>query len=264
MTAVCYRPLDLVYGSAELVLAPVLARGFEWHVEGAHRIPSSGPVLLASNHVSYLDPLVLGYVARGASRHVRYLAKAELFRVPALGSILRAAHQIPVHRGTDDASRALGAAEAALAAGECVAVFPEGTISTDLDPMPAKTGTARLAAATGVTVLPVAIWGTHRVQTKGRRPTPHWGLPCVVVVGEAIVVDGEVAAATYAIDAAIAGVVERARELYPVEPRPGDDAWWHRAPGLLARRAFPRPPARSVDAGAGDAVDATTAVGEPT
>jgi 1-acyl-sn-glycerol-3-phosphate acyltransferase len=248
MTAVCYRPLDLVYGSAELVLAPVLARGFEWHVEGTHRIPSSGPVLLASNHVSYLDPLVLGYVARGASRKVRYLAKAELFRVPALGSILRAAHQIPVHRGTDDASRALGAAEAALAAGECVAVFPEGTISSDLDPLPAKTGTARLAAAAGVTVLPVAIWGTHRLQTKGRRPTPHWGLPCVVVVGEAVVVDGhDVAAATFAVDAAIAGVVDRARELYPVEPRAGDEAWWHRAPGLLARRAFPRPPARPVD-----------------
>ena len=221
-------------------------------------------MILASNHTSYLDPLALAYLGLQRKRRTRFLAKEELFAKTGLGGILRGAHQIPVARGTAGAAGSLVAAEDALLAGECVAVFPEGTISTDLDPMPAKTGTARLAAATGVTVLPVAIWGTHRVQTKGRRPTPHWGLPCVVVVGEAIVVDGEVAAATYAIDAAIAGVVERARELYPVEPRPGDDAWWHRAPGLLARRAFPRPPARSVDAGAGDAVDATTTVGEPT
>ena len=234
MTAVCYRALDLVYGSAELVLAPVLARGFRWHVEGAHRIPSSGPVLLASNHVSYLDPLALAYVAHEAGRRVRYLAKAELFRVPALGWVLRGAHQIPVHRGTLDAVRALGDAEHALRAGECVAVFPEGTISLDLEPMPAKTGTARLALATGASVLPVGVWGTHRVQTKGRAPTPRWGLPVSIVVGEALPPVDDVVRATRALDAALAGVVARARELYPDAPAPGDDAWWHRAPGRPA------------------------------
>jgi 1-acyl-sn-glycerol-3-phosphate acyltransferase len=157
--------------------------------------------------------------------------------------VLHATGQIPVYRNSSDAGRSLEAGVQALRDGECVAVFPEGTISHDLDPMPAKTGTARLAAATGVTVLPVGVWGTHRVQTKGRRPALRWGLPCSVVVGEAIVVDGEVAAATLAIDGAIAAVVDRARELYPVRPEAGDDGWWHRAPGLLARRAFPRPPA---------------------
>ena len=109
-----------------------------WTIEGAHNIHASGPVVLASNHVSYLDPLTLAWVADRRGRHVRFLAKAELFDKPVLGTLLHAAHQIPVRRGRVDAADALSAAVDALAQGECIGVFPEGTISEDLEQMVGK------------------------------------------------------------------------------------------------------------------------------
>src|SRR5580704_11477736 len=147
--------VDPVYSVAKGVFSPWLRWGLRWTIEGAPFIPNAGPVLLAANHVSYLDPLTLAWVADRRGRHVRYLAKAELFDKPALGPLLRAAHQIPVRRGRADAADALEAAVDALARGECVGVFPEGTISEDLEPMIAKSGTARLAHRAGVPITPV-------------------------------------------------------------------------------------------------------------
>jgi 1-acyl-sn-glycerol-3-phosphate acyltransferase len=88
--------VDPVYSVAKGVFSPWLRWGLRWTIESAQFIPTDGPVLLASNHVSYLDPLTLAWVADSRSRHVRYLAKAELFDKPALGPLLRGAHQIPV------------------------------------------------------------------------------------------------------------------------------------------------------------------------
>ncbi|HTD49059.1 MAG TPA: lysophospholipid acyltransferase family protein, partial [Acidimicrobiia bacterium] len=150
--------MDAVYSVAKGVFSPWLRWGLRWTVEGAPFIPTAGPVVLAANHVSYLDPLTLAWVADSRGRHVRYLAKAELFEKPALGPLLRAAHQIPVRRGRADAADALDAAVDALARGECVGVFPEGTISEDLEPMAAKSGTARLARRAGVAITPVGLW----------------------------------------------------------------------------------------------------------
>ena len=133
-------------------------------------------MILASNHVSYLDPLTLAWVADRRGRRVRFLAKAELFDKRGLGPLLRAAHQIPVQRGTTNAADALDAAVDALRRGECVAVFPEGTISLDLEPMAGKSGTARLARPAGVAVTPVGLWGTHRILFKGRKPHWRWGV----------------------------------------------------------------------------------------
>ena len=82
-----------------------------------------------------------------------------------------------MQRNTVDAAASLDAAVAALEAGECVAVFPEGTISLDLEPMPGKTGAARLAALTGVPVTPVGLWGAHRILFKGRKPRWRAGSP---------------------------------------------------------------------------------------
>src|SRR6266508_550109 len=155
--------LELLYGLARNVLLPPLHFGIRWTIDGAQRIPVRGPVILASNHVSYLDPLVLAYLADRRHRKLRFLAKAELFDKRGLGPALRGIHQIPVQRGTSSASGSLTHAEEALGRGECVAVFPEGTISLDLEPMVGKSGTARLAAATGVPVTPVGLWGTHRI-----------------------------------------------------------------------------------------------------
>jgi len=226
--------VDPVYSVAKGVFLPWLRWGLHWTIEGAHRIPTSGPVVLASNHVSYLDPLTLAFLADRRGRHVRYLAKAELFDKPVLGSLLRAAHQIPVRRGHTDAGDALTAAVDALGRGECIGVFPEGTISEDLEPMPAKSGTARFARRAEVSITPVGLWGTHRILTKGRKP--HWqlGVPQTAVVGEPIALqaDEHVKHATERMMAAIIECVARAREIYPAarEGEAGEDPWWWRDP----------------------------------
>ena len=222
--------VDPVYSVAKRAFSPWLRWGLRWTVEGALNIPASGPVVLASNHISYLDPLTLAWIADGRGRHVRFLAKAELFDKPVLGSLLRAAHQIPVRRGRSDAADALAAAVGALGRGECVGVFPEGTISEDLEPMVAKSGTARLAQRAEVAITPVGLWGTHRILTKGRRPHWQWGVPQTAVIGEPIVpAPGEhVKLTTDRMMAAIVDCVARARELYP-DGDPQD--WWWRDPG---------------------------------
>jgi 1-acyl-sn-glycerol-3-phosphate acyltransferase len=223
--------VDAVYSVAKGVFSPWLRWGLRWTIEGADRIPTAGPVVLASNHVSYLDPLTLAWVADRRSRHVRYLAKAELFDNPALGPLLRAAHQIPVRRGRADAADALQTAVDALQRGECVGVFPEGTISEDLEPMGAKSGTARLARRAGVAITPVGLWGTHRILTKGRPPHWQWGIDQIAVIGEPIVPrpDEHVKQTTDRMMAAIVDCVARARQRYP---RCADGAvpWWWRDP----------------------------------
>ena len=139
--------VEPVYSLARAALLPPVRFGMRWTFEGAHRVPTYGPAILASNHISYLDPLVLAHLADRRHRRVRFLAKAELFEKRGLGWSLRQIGQIPVQRNSDEAASSLDEAVAALGRGECIAVFPEGTISLDLEPMAAKTGVARLAAA---------------------------------------------------------------------------------------------------------------------
>jgi 1-acyl-sn-glycerol-3-phosphate acyltransferase len=235
--------VEPVYGALRNLLVVPLRVAMRWTVDGAHRIPVRGPVILASNHVSYLDPLVLGYLADLRHRRLRFLAKRELFDKRAMGLVLRGAHQIPVARDTAAAAGSLDAAIEALRAGECVCVFPEGTISLDLEPMEGKTGTARLAAASGVPVTPVGLWGAHRLLFKGRKPRWRWGIAETVVVGDPVRVaaDEDMSLATDRIMAAIAACVARARELYPQRPRPGEDTWWVRKPETAVARIRTRP-----------------------
>lgn len=234
--------VDAVYGLARAVLLPPLRFGIRWTIDGATAIPERGPVILASNHVSYLDPLALAYVADRRHRRVRFLAKAELFEKRGLGAALRSIGQIPVSRGTAAAASSLDAAVEALRRGECVAVFPEGTISLDLEPMAGKSGTARLAQASGAPVIPVGLWGVHRVLFKGRKPKWRWGVAETAVVGAPLYIDPaeDVTAATDRIMTAICAGVARARELYPQHPAAGDDGWWVRAPESAQLRSSRR------------------------
>jgi 1-acyl-sn-glycerol-3-phosphate acyltransferase len=233
--------VDPVYSVAKAAFWPFLRYGLRWTMEGIEHLPTSGAVLLASNHVSYLDPLTLAYVADRQHRRVRFLAKAELFEKPVLGTLLRSAHQIPVQRGKENAAGALAAAVDALDRGECVVVFPEGTISEDLEPMRGKSGTARLAQQASMPIVPIGLWGTHRILTKGRKP--HWrcGVAQTAVIGEPVTIaEGEhVKAATDRLMDAISACVARAREIYPQQPKPGEDSWWVRSPdsATLHRRS---------------------------
>ena len=133
--------------------------------DGKEHIPSTGGALLVANHISHLDPLTYAHFTYDSGRLPRYLAKAEVMDVPVLGVILKSAGQIPVYRQSRTASEAFRAAVAAVEQGECVVVYPEGTITRDPDlwPMVGKTGAARIALSTGAPVVPTAQWGAQHI-----------------------------------------------------------------------------------------------------
>ncbi|MFI7482921.1 lysophospholipid acyltransferase family protein [Kocuria sp. M1R5S2] len=136
---------------------------------GEEHFPAEGGFIVVPNHLTELDPLTVALVLYDNGVMPRFLAKASLFRVPLLGSTLRATGQVPVLRGTADAAAALTAARAELESGGAVVVYPEGTLTRDPDrwPMSGHTGAARLALATGLPVVPLAHWGDQEVLDRG-------------------------------------------------------------------------------------------------
>ena len=206
-----------------------ISRHFDLDVHGADRLPASGPYVIASNHVSYLDPLALAqlvYTERDRQQ-VAFLAKRELFDKKSLGWFMRGCGQIPVDRQSAQASDSLRSARAALADDAIVVVFPEGTISLTLVPMRAYTGVARLAVETGVPVVPVGLWGTHRSMAKYRERAivPH--RPVTVEIGRPKIWSpsgGDVGEVAQRIMDDVVDCVDAARSRYPDVPGPDD--WW--------------------------------------
>ena len=133
--------------------------------KGAENIPATGRVIVASNHMSYLDVLVFTHFLFRNGRAPRYLGKSGVFKVPVIGKILLAAGQIPVERETSDAKKAVDHAKILLEQGHMLGVYPEGTLTRDpqMWPMVDKTGCARLALATDTPVIPIAQWGSQLI-----------------------------------------------------------------------------------------------------
>jgi 1-acyl-sn-glycerol-3-phosphate acyltransferase len=150
---------------AVIVLKPTLTALTRRDWYGMQNIPRTDGVVVCPNHLSYADPLTFAHFLYDAGRAPRFLAKAALFDIPFIGRLLRGAGQIPVFRATQDASLAFSAAVTAVERGECVCIYPEGTVSRDpqLWPMVGKTGAARVALATGAPVIPVAQWGPQEI-----------------------------------------------------------------------------------------------------
>lgn len=140
-------------------------------LHGIENVPSSGGALLAANHRSYLDPLVVGFAASKSHRPVRFLSKKEVTDAPIVGQITRALGAIRVDRGGDTGSSMLEAARA-LRAGELVAVFPQGTIPRGpafFEPtLQGRFGAVRLALETGVPIVPIGLWGTEAAWPRNR------------------------------------------------------------------------------------------------
>jgi putative phosphoserine phosphatase/1-acylglycerol-3-phosphate O-acyltransferase len=141
-------------------------------VYGANRIPEHGPAIIVGNHRSYFDPLAIGYVLSKRGRPVRFLGKKEVFDAPIVGDFARAMGGIRVERGTGS-DEPLRAAEEALAAGEMVAMMPQGTIPRGREfysaELKGRWGAARLAAASGAPVVPIGLWGTEQVWPRSAR-----------------------------------------------------------------------------------------------
>jgi 1-acyl-sn-glycerol-3-phosphate acyltransferase len=233
--------MDGVWTVGRAIVHP-LCRLIRWRIVGPGTVPRDGPVLLASNHISFLDPLAILWLGDQGRRKVRFLAKAELWRVGFFRFFLTRTGQIPVDRRSMAAVGTFGAAASALNNGECVCVYPEGTISDDLEPMAAKAGVARVAARTGVPVTPVGVWGTHRLSTLGRPAHVAVGVAVTIAVGDPVVVgrDEDPFAATDRIMAAVVECVATARRIYPQAPRRHDDGWWVRAPETAVLHPTPR------------------------
>ena len=220
--------MDSFYEALSALVRPALRRALQWTVEGVEHIPEHGPVLLAANHISFLDAFCVAYAADLRGRRTRFLARAAFFDVPVLGSILRGMGDIPAGRTRRSRGSALDAAAEVLRAGLCLGLFPEGTISKDMEPLAARTGAVRLSQLTGAPLVPVGLWGTHRIWAKGRVPRPRSGVAEVVAVGPPVEIQPEddLRDATDRMMAAVCAQVSRARELYPQRPPAGKAAWW--------------------------------------
>ncbi|MGH3509088.1 MAG: lysophospholipid acyltransferase family protein [Nocardioidaceae bacterium] len=162
------------YGLCIRVVEPLLLLITKRRWIDGEKIPVEGGCVVAANHISHLDPLTFAHFVYGYGRLVRFLAKASVFDIPLVGRVVRGAGQIPVYRLTTDASQAFRAAVTAVEKGECVVVYPEGTITRqpDMWPMTGKAGAARIALSAGVPVIPVAQWGAQDILAPYKK-VPH-------------------------------------------------------------------------------------------
>ncbi|HYN30307.1 MAG TPA: lysophospholipid acyltransferase family protein [Dermatophilaceae bacterium] len=159
------RRLTPAYRLAVAICRPLLVVLTRREWRGAENLPADGGFVVAVNHLSYLDVFTAGHFLHDNGHTPHVLGKAEVFAVPVVGAIARAAEQIPVHRETGRAATAYRAVVEAVRAGWCVVIYPEGTLTRDpaLWPMRGKTGAARVALETRCPVVPVAQWGVHEI-----------------------------------------------------------------------------------------------------
>ncbi|HZE67065.1 MAG TPA: lysophospholipid acyltransferase family protein [Sporichthyaceae bacterium] len=223
---------------AERVYPPVIAfaklafRALDLNIEvqGGEYIPRTGPVVLASNHVSYLDFIFAGWGCRQSKRLVRFMAKEAVFNHRISGPLMRGMHHIPVDR--DAGSNSYREALARLKAGEVVGVFPEATISRSFTVKEIKSGAVRMALATKAPLIPVGVWGAQRMWTKGRpKELTKRHVAVKVYVGEPMYpTRGEDPnALTDELRKRMQELLDRAQRNYPDSPSGEDDRWWQPA-----------------------------------
>lgn len=167
----------MAYWVVKAILTPILRFLYRVRVEGAEHVPDRGPVILASNHLSFSDSIFLPLVLK---RRVTFVAKAEYFEDPKTAWFFRAVGQIPIKRGGGPASqRALESAQEVLEAGGVFGIYPEGTRSPDGRLYKGHTGVARLALRTGAPVIAVAMIGTAEAQPIGQA-VPRFFMPITI------------------------------------------------------------------------------------
>ncbi|GIF10775.1 1-acyl-sn-glycerol-3-phosphate acyltransferase [Actinoplanes teichomyceticus] len=212
-------------------------------VEGGENIPRAGGAVLASNHSSYLDFIFCGLGAQPARRLVRFMAKKSVFDHRVSGPLMRGMRHIPVDRRAGTA--AFREATTALQNGEVVGVFPEATISESFTIKELKTGAARMAQEARVPLIPMAVWGPHRLWTKGRKKElTKRHVPVLIKIGEAVQMpEGATPEAlTAALKQRLTTLLDAVQRAYPEKPTGDDDRWW--LPAHLGGTApLPRPAA---------------------
>jgi 1-acyl-sn-glycerol-3-phosphate acyltransferase len=150
-----------------VTLGPLFKLAYRPRFQGLENVPTEGPVILAANHLSFIDSL---FIPLGLKRHVTFLGKAEYFDKRRTAWFFKMTHVIPIRRDSGSAAEAaLRAGLGVLEEGNALGIYPEGTRSPDGRLYRGKTGVARLALESGVPVIPLCLFGTRDVQPPGQR-----------------------------------------------------------------------------------------------
>lgn len=215
-----YRCVIRVFGLLFRVM------GYRFDVRGIENIPTSGAAVVAGNHIGFLDFTFIGYAARPRGRRIRFMAKQSVFELPVVGSLMRAMHHIPVDRrhGASAYRRALGLLEA----DQIVGVFPEATISRSWLLKPFRRGAAGLAVAREVPLVPVVVWGGHRIYTVDGHRSLRRKMPVTIMVGEPLTAaPGEtVDELSVRLRMTMGELLEQAIDAYPESPSDDSERWW--------------------------------------
>ena len=218
MRDISYPPIILTAKTAFKVL------GLRFQLHGTEHVPTTGPALLAFNHVSYLDFILGGFAAQDSKRLVRFMAKREIFDHKIAGPVMRSMHHISVDRG-----EGIGSYKEALrylAEGQVVGIFPEATISRSFTIKEIKTGAARMAAEAGVPLVPVILWGTQRLMTKDHPRDFSRGKTISISAGKPLRPDGaDPAADTAELRASMSMLLDETIAAHPAEEQP-PGSWW--------------------------------------
>lgn len=217
---------------AELVYPPVIGfaklfwryLGLKITVTGQENIPKEGGAIIAINHVGYLDFALAGTALLSSKRYVRFMAKKEIFDNKVAGPLMRGMHHISVDRSAGSSS--FVAAMRALRFGEFIGIFPEGTISTSFEIKEIKSGAVRLAMGAGVPIIPVIVWGSQRIWTKGLpRNLKRQKVPISIAIGQPIWFkkDDDVEEAEIALRSTMIAMLHEVQESYP-DGHSGQ--WW--------------------------------------
>ena len=218
MRDVTYPPIIVTAKTAFKVL------GQRIELTGTDNVPREGGVLLAYNHISYVDFVYGGLAANPSGRLVRFMAKKELFDHKYVGPLMRSLHHIEVDRGEGVAS--FHTAVDYLKQGEAVGIFPEATISRAMELKDFKSGAVRIAAAAGVPVVPVIMWGTQRMMTKDHPRDFSRGKTISIRVGEPLHPTGaDPMAETDDLRNRMSQMLVEAVRDYPASEQP-PGSWW--------------------------------------
>ncbi|MBP2326045.1 1-acyl-sn-glycerol-3-phosphate acyltransferase [Kibdelosporangium banguiense] len=194
-------------------------------VRGAEHIPATGGAVLACTHVSYLDFIFCGLAGLPARRKTRFMAKKQIFANRVAGPLMRGMHHISVDRSAGQAS--YQQAVTALKAGEVVGVFPEATISQSFTVKAIKSGAVRMAAEANVPLIPMTVWGSQRLWTKGRpKNLTQRHVPILIRAGEPLhpTPQDNQDQLTRELRTRMTTLLEKAQADYP--DKPADAPWW--------------------------------------
>lgn len=199
--------------------------GIRFDVRGIDNLPSSGPAVIAGNHIGFLDFTFVGHAARQRGRYVRFMSKKSIFDLRLAGLFMRAMRHIPVDR--QSGALAYRQALRLIDEGEVVGVFPESTISRSWLLKPFKRGAAGMSVSRGVPLIPVIVWGGHRIYTVDGHRSLKRKRPVTIIVGAPLIPKpGEsIDALSARLHTRMEALLDEAIDSFPDQPREDDD-WW--------------------------------------